>query len=69
MRRNAVATSATTSQPAESSASDVAIEPCLGNTARSRPLALAGTPTTLAPFGGTLMMLGWLLHAIGQWRR
>ena len=31
--------------------------------------ALAGTPTTLAPFGGTLMMLGWLLHAIGQWRR
>ena len=31
--------------------------------------ALAGWPTRLAPFGGGLMMLGWLLHAIGQWRR
>ena len=31
--------------------------------------AVAGVPTVLAPFGGGLMMLGWLLHAIGQWRR
>ncbi|MGY0503878.1 DUF423 domain-containing protein [Luteimonas sp. e5] len=31
--------------------------------------AFVGTSTTLAPFGGGMMMLGWLLHAIGQWRR
>ncbi|RMH93066.1 DUF423 domain-containing protein [Lysobacter pythonis] len=31
--------------------------------------ALAGLPTRTAPFGGTLMMLGWLLHALGQWRK
>lgn len=31
--------------------------------------ALAGLPTRAAPYGGTLMMLGWVLHALGQWRR
>lgn len=31
--------------------------------------ALAGLPTRAAPWGGTLMMLGWLLHALGQWRK
>lgn len=31
--------------------------------------ALAGWPTRAAPWGGVLMMLGWLLHALGQWRR
>ncbi|HET7410037.1 MAG TPA: DUF423 domain-containing protein [Paracoccaceae bacterium] len=28
-----------------------------------------GTPTTLAPFGGSLMILAWLLLAIGAMRR
>ena len=31
--------------------------------------ALAGTSTAAAPWGGSLMMLGWVLHALGQWRR
>lgn len=31
--------------------------------------ALLGISTGMAPFGGILMILGWLLHAIGQWRR
>lgn len=31
--------------------------------------ALRGWPTTAAPLGGMLMMLGWLMHAFGQWRR
>lgn len=31
--------------------------------------ALHGIPTGAAPFGGMLMIAGWLLHAIGQWRR
>lgn len=30
---------------------------------------LFATPTTLAPFGGGLMMLGWLLWAAGSLRR
>lgn len=30
---------------------------------------LFGVSTGAAPAGGVLMMLGWLLHAIGQWRR
>ncbi len=31
--------------------------------------ALFGISTGAAPFGGMLMISGWLLHAIGQWRR
>lgn len=31
--------------------------------------ALFGVSAGAAPFGGMLMILGWLLHAIGQWRR
>ena len=31
--------------------------------------AMYGISTGAAPFGGILMILGWLLHAIGQWRR
>ncbi len=31
--------------------------------------ALAGVSTKAAPFGGTLMMIGWLLHGLGQWRK
>ena len=31
--------------------------------------AIWGLPTAAAPLGGTLMMLGWLMHAFGQWRR
>ena len=30
--------------------------------------ALAGWPTRLAPTGGSLMMLGWLLWAAAAWR-
>ena len=26
-------------------------------------------PATLAPFGGMLLIGGWLVFAIGQWRR
>jgi len=28
-----------------------------------------GLPTRMAPLGGSLMMLGWLLHAVAAWRR
>lgn len=31
--------------------------------------ALFGISTGAAPVGGMLMISGWLLHAIGQWRR
>lgn len=31
--------------------------------------ALFGVSTGAAPAGGVLMILGWLLHALGQWRR
>ncbi len=31
--------------------------------------ALWGFPTRAAPWGGTLMMLGWVLHAFGRWSR
>lgn len=30
---------------------------------------LFGMGSTLAPYGGSLLMLGWLLHAIAAWRR
>ena len=30
--------------------------------------ALWGLPTTLAPFGGMLMIGGWLLHGLDRWR-
>ena len=30
---------------------------------------LLGTSTALAPVGGLLLIGGWVLHAIGQWRR
>ncbi len=28
--------------------------------------ALFGTPTTLAPFGGSLLIIGWLVYAVGM---
>lgn len=28
-----------------------------------------GLPTRLAPLGGSLMILGWLAHAVAAWRR
>ena len=28
----------------------------------------AGLPTTLAPFGGGLLIAGWLLHATDRWQ-
>jgi len=28
-----------------------------------------GSPTRLAPIGGSTMIVGWLLHAIDAWRR
>ncbi|WP_132999345.1 DUF423 domain-containing protein [Luteimonas arsenica] len=28
-----------------------------------------GLPTRLAPIGGSLMILGWLAHAVAAWRR
>lgn len=31
--------------------------------------SLFGWPSMLAPWGGTMLMLGWLLHAIEAWRR
>ncbi len=31
--------------------------------------ALGWGPSTLAPAGGVLMIVGWLAHALGQWRR
>ena len=31
--------------------------------------ALATVPAALAPVGGGLMIVGWLLHALGHWRR
>lgn len=30
---------------------------------------MASTPTVLAPFGGSLLILGWLLHAIAALKR
>ena len=30
--------------------------------------AFAGTPTTLAPFGGMAMIGGWVLLAVDRWR-
>ena len=30
--------------------------------------ALLGTPTTLAPFGGMLMIGAWLMHGWDRWR-
>lgn len=31
--------------------------------------SLLGWPSMLAPWGGTMLMLGWLLHVIGALRR
>ena len=31
--------------------------------------AIWGLSTAAAPFGGMLLILGWLSHAFGQWRR
>ncbi len=31
--------------------------------------SLFGASSAIAPYGGSLLMLGWLLHAIDAWRR